>query len=339
MLVLRAGSEAQKSALLPALTAGELILTLAHTEPSPRYQPERVTTTARLEGNSWRLTGTKLFVPDAAAADHLVVVARTSGATTDPAGLTLFLVPRDTPGVTLTPLTTIASDRQYEVVLNDVRLPVSPLPLGEGKGEGAAPIAPSTLRDSIKAPPPDPKPLNPTRYRGYPAESADGSRPIDPVLGPVDGAFPILSTVLQSATILECVWMVGLAARALEMTVEFVKDRVQFGVPIGSFQAVQHRAADMATDLDAARFLAYEAAWKEGEGLLSPRDLAITKAWVSDAARRVVASAHQLHGGAGFIREVDLQLYFRRAKASEYRFGDADYHRAALARELFAAGG
>ncbi|MCL6650430.1 MAG: acyl-CoA dehydrogenase [Chloroflexi bacterium] len=280
-LLNEAGDAAQKAAHLPALAAGERVLTLAYQEPHPRYAPARCTTYAKRTASGWLLTGTKLFVPYAAEADPLVVIARTSGAIHEPAGLSAFLVPATARGLTIAPLKTLAADRQDEVVLDGVQV-----------GDEA-------------------------------------------VLGPVGGIWPALERVLARATVAECVGQVGLAKRALEITVNFVKRRVQFGVPIGSFQAVQHRCADMATDVDTAHFLAYEAAWKASENLLTARDVSLTKAWVSDAVQRVVAGAQQLHGGAGFIREVNIQLFFRRAKASAYRFGDADYHRAALAATLF----
>ena len=112
----------------------------------------------------------------------------------------------------------------------------------------------------------------------------------------------------------------------LAMTVRYAKERMQFGRPIGSFQAVQHHAADMAADVDGCRYITYQAAWTLAQGLPADREVSMAKAWVSDAYQRVCALAHQSHGAVGFTKEYDLQLYSRRAKAAELMFGDADLH-------------
>ena len=90
----------------------------------------------------------------------------------------------------------------------------------------------------------------------------------------------------------------------------------------------------MLTDVDGARYIAYEAIWRVSEGLDASTEVSMAKAWVSDAYRRTVAVAHQIHGGIGFTKEHDLQLYFRRAKAAELAFGDGDYHRDLVAQKL-----
>jgi alkylation response protein AidB-like acyl-CoA dehydrogenase len=128
--------------------------------------------------------------------------------------------------------------------------------------------------------------------------------------------------------------MVGGAQQVLEMTVDYAKERVQFDHPIGSFQAVQHHCANMAIYVDGARYLAYQAAWKLSEGLPCDMEVAAAKAWASDAYRRVCSLGHQVHGAIGFTLDHDMQLYSRRSKAAEVVFGDADFHREAIARVL-----
>src|SRR5690606_33834403 len=124
-----------------------------------------------------------------------------------------------------------------------------------------------------------------------------------------------------------------------DITLEYAKERVQFDRPIGSFQAVQHRAADMATDVDGSRLITYRAAWAVAEGDPDEDEqVHIAKAWVSEASRRVVAAAQQLHGGIGFTKDYKIQLYFRRQKAAELAWGDAEYHREALGKALDLAG-
>jgi alkylation response protein AidB-like acyl-CoA dehydrogenase len=129
--------------------------------------------------------------------------------------------------------------------------------------------------------------------------------------------------------------MLGSAARALEMAVEYAKDRVQFGRPIGSFQAVKHRCADMLVDVEGMRSTSYWAAWCIGAG---DRDASVAastaKIWCSDAAKRVMASALQVHGGIGFTWEHDLHLFLKRSQLDQVSFGDASFHRQRLAAML-----
>ncbi len=126
--------------------------------------------------------------------------------------------------------------------------------------------------------------------------------------------------------------MLGGADRVMEMSVEYAKDRVQFGRPIGSFQAVKHRCADMLVDVEGMRSAAYHAAWAVGSGHADASIAASTaKTWCSDASRRVMASGLQVHGGIGFTWEHDLHLYLKRAQLDQVTFGDAAYHRERLA--------
>lgn len=300
-LLLDLGSEEQKGRYLPQMARGDLIATIAYTEPSASYDPEHINLSATSTpgsagilpagpgGGGYVLNGTKLFVPNAHVADLLLVVARTRAAIDKRDGLTVFAVPSPYPlpegegkkkGIAITLLDTIGSDRQCEVVFKDVRVPASE------------------------------------------------------VIGPVDGAGPALQRYLDRAKALTCVWSVGGAEYVLEMTVDYAKNRVQFGRPIGTFQAVSHRCADMAVDCDGMRFVAYHAAWRLSEGLPAEQEVAIAKAWTGEAYRRVTASGHQVHGGVAYMMEHDMQMYYRRAKAVELLFGDGDYHRELVAQGM-----
>jgi alkylation response protein AidB-like acyl-CoA dehydrogenase len=128
--------------------------------------------------------------------------------------------------------------------------------------------------------------------------------------------------------------MVGNLQRVLEMTVDYAKERKQFDRPIGTLQIIQHYCADMATDIDGARFGTYQAAWMLSEGLPCTKEVAIAKAWTSQASQRVVALAHQIHGAIGVTIEHDLHYYTRRAKAAELAFGDANLYREVVAKEM-----
>jgi alkylation response protein AidB-like acyl-CoA dehydrogenase len=125
--------------------------------------------------------------------------------------------------------------------------------------------------------------------------------------------------------------LLGGANRALEMAVEYAKDRVQFGRPIGSFQAVKHRCADMLVDVEGMRSAVYWAAWCIAAGDAEASVAASTaKIWCGDASKRVMASALQVHGGIGFTWEHDLHFFLKRAQLDQLQFGDASYHRARL---------
>ena len=153
-------------------------------------------------------------------------------------------------------------------------------------------------------------------------------------LGEMDGGWALLERALERAAAAKCMEMLGGAEAVLEMTVEYAKHRVQFGRPIGSFQAVQHHCADIATEVECSRHMAYQAAWRLAEGLPAATEVSIAKAWVSEAYRRVCALALQCHGAIGFTKEHNLQLYTRRARAQEVAFGDANFHREVVAQAL-----
>lgn len=154
------------------------------------------------------------------------------------------------------------------------------------------------------------------------------------VLGHVGEAWPVLKKVLLMSAVAKSAEMAGAAQRVLEMAVSYVKDRVQFGRPVGAFQAVQHHCANMLTYADTIKYMMYEAAWRIASGLPFEQEASMCKAWVSDSHRKLVALGHQVIGGIGFMEEHDLHLYFKRAKAAEQMFGDADIHRELLAREM-----
>ena len=277
MTIADAGNEAVKREILPSLAEGRTIVTMALTEPNARLDAAGIETRAERRRDEFVINGAKLFVPNAHVSDYLIVVARTGN---EEENVTLFLVPRSAPGVGQELLGTIASDRQSEVVLQDVQAPPSA------------------------------------------------------VLGDVGKGWETVRKVLAWGAAGKCAEMVGGAQAVLDMTVEYAKQRVQFGRPIGSFQAIQHYCADMATDVEGSRYLTHQAAWRLSRGLPAEREVAIAKAWVSDAYSRVCAVAHQCHGAIGFTKEHDMQLYSRRAKAAEVAFGDSDHHLETVATSI-----
>ena len=280
LTVLEAGTDAQKRDLLTAICQGQIVMALALTEPTATFHPRGIQVQAVRDGADYVINGTKLFVPNAHISDMMLVATRTSQSEDPSGGITIFLVPAQSPGVKAAPLLTIASDKQCEVVFNDVRVP----------------------------------------------DTA--------VLGEVDGGWPIIERALQRAAAASCAEALGGAEAVLDMTLEYAKQRVQFGRPIGTFQAVQHHCADIATDVECSRYIAYQAAWRLDEGLPAGTEVSMAKAWVSGAYRRVCALAHQNHGAIGFTKDHNLQLYTRRARAQEVAFGDANFHRELVAEAL-----
>ncbi len=280
LTVLDAGTDAQKDDILPRVCSGDLTMTMALNEASASYESWGVETAARREGGGYVIDGVKLFVPDAQAAGVILVVARTSAEDDPDKGITVFLVPSDSSGVTIDPLKSMGSERQDQVTLQGVNVPA------------------------------------------------------EAVLGEVGEGWPVVSRALQRAIAGKCSEMVGGAGAVLDMTIDYATQRTQFGRPIGSFQAVQHHCANMATDVEGSRNIVRKAAWRVAEGGPADLEVSMAKAWVNDAYQRICNAAHQCHGAIGFTKEHDLQLYTRRAKAMELAYGDAHHHRELVLQNL-----
>ncbi|HXG03117.1 MAG TPA: acyl-CoA dehydrogenase [Candidatus Binatia bacterium] len=158
------------------------------------------------------------------------------------------------------------------------------------------------------------------------------------VVGEPGAAAPVLDRALARGAVAASAEMLGAARRSLDMSVAYAKVREQFGQPIGAFQAVRHKCAEMLVDVENAHAATYYAAWALDAGAEdADRAPSVAKAFVSEAARRVCGEAIQVHGGIGFTWEYDLHLFFKRAKALEVMYGDADWHRERLVRRV--AGG
>lgn len=162
----------------------------------------------------------------------------------------------------------------------------------------------------------------------------DVTVPRSQVLGEPGKGWSLVEQVLLHGAVAKCAEMVGIAQQAFEISLNYAKTRVQFGRPIGSFQAIKHKLANMVIDVDGSRYVTYHAAWLLSEGLPASREVAVAKAWTNEACRRVVKDGQQVHGGIGYTKEYDLQLYTRRAKGAEIAFDDSDTHREAVATSL-----
>jgi alkylation response protein AidB-like acyl-CoA dehydrogenase len=157
------------------------------------------------------------------------------------------------------------------------------------------------------------------------------------LLGKEGEGWPALRRTLDIATAALTAEMVGTAQKALDIAVEYAKTRVQFGKPIGSFQAVKHKCVDMMVAVENARSLSYYACWAVDERLdEAATAVPMAKAYASDMAKNVTSEAIQVHGGIGFTWEHDMHLYHRRALAGEANFGNAPIHRETVAKSLLA---
>jgi alkylation response protein AidB-like acyl-CoA dehydrogenase len=279
-VILEAGGDDQRKALLTPLAAGERTATVAYTEPNARVDASGIEMTAQSANGSFSLSGIKSFVLDAHVADTLVVAARTSDGGDPTEGITLFAVDANADGVTISQLTAMDSTRR----LCEIRF------------------------DGVTVGP-------------------------DMLLGQVDKGWSPLERGLQKAAALLSAECVGGAAQVMDMSVEYARNRIQFGRPIGSFQAVKHKCADMLVDVELARSAMYFAAWAASdEESELPLAASMAKSFCSDAYLRVATNGIHVHGGIGFTWEHDMHLYFKRAKADEVLLGDPTYHRDLVAR-------
>ena len=276
--IMNAGTDAQQGELLPGIASGETIAALAFTEPNGRWDASGITMEASGKGDSYQLSGTKMFVIDGNTANTIITVARLAG-TSGEDGISFFAVDGDASGLTRTPLATMDQTRkQARLDFSDV----AARPLGEPGAGWAA-----------------------------------------------------LSKTLDQAAVGLSNEMVGGAQKVLEMAVDYAKVRVQFGRPIGSFQAIKHKCADMLLEVESAKSAAYYAAWAAAEDNEElPVVASLAKAYCSDAYFHAAAENIQIHGGIGFTWEHDAHLYFKRAKSSEILLGDATYHRELLAQRI-----
>jgi pimeloyl-CoA dehydrogenase small subunit len=272
--VARAGTKGQQDRILPALIQGKHTLAFAHTEPGARYDLRQVDLRARRSGDGWVLDGDKRMVLHGGQADTLVVSARTAGGDTDAAGISLFLVERTAPGVSVKEFRTLDNLRAADVGLTSVR--VGPAALLGREGEG----------------------------------------------------YPVIEEVVDYATALLCAEAVGAIRYANEATLEYLKTRRQFGVPIGSFQALQHRMVEMMISYEQARSMACLACVKidTADAAERRRVISAAKIKIADACRHVSQEAVQLHGGMGMTEELKISHTFRRLTMLAQTFGDAEHH-------------
>ncbi|MEZ5729820.1 MAG: acyl-CoA dehydrogenase [Burkholderiaceae bacterium] len=275
-LLAELGSRTQKDAWLAPLIDGSRVLCLAHAERASRDRVDRVRTSARRDGDGYRLDGEKTFVLAGGGADAAIVLARTAGEHDDRDGLSLFVVALDAPGVTRTPYRLVDGSLAAEIRFDAVHV-------------------------------------------------AD-----DALLGKAGGAWPAVRQTMVDTALAVCAESVGAMQRLLDMTLDYVRTREQFGGPIGRFQALQHRLVDAYLALEQARSLtmrvvrAADAAGGTDDAVAAAAFGA--RALVAEAARHVGHEAIQMHGGMGMTDELAVSHFHRRLLLLEAIFGDPSAH-------------
>lgn len=154
------------------------------------------------------------------------------------------------------------------------------------------------------------------------------------MLGKLDEGWPIIETLLRKGSIIKCAESIGAIQTCVEMTVAYSKERVQYDRPIGAFQALQHIMANMWTAMETSRYLVYEVAWMESEGLPCDKEASMAKAYVNEVYKNVSKWAVRLHGAIATSYDHDIPLYYRRSKAAEIAFGGTDFHRELVAQKI-----
>jgi alkylation response protein AidB-like acyl-CoA dehydrogenase len=277
--ILRLGTEEQQQRWVAPLASGDTVLALATSEAQSRYDVTDVVTRAHKTDRGYRLDGEKRWVLGGHAADVFVVSARTSGEARDHEGVSLFVLDKDTPGLTVTSVKTMDGQRAAIVTLRDVEVSKERLLGREGHARAA------------------------------------------------------LEEAMDLGAAGACAEAVGITRAVLAMTTEYLRTREQFGVKIGTFQALQHRAVDMFVETELCKSTAILAAVKAGDPDEDERKAAISAAKVqlSTGGNFVVRQATQLHGGIGVTDEHDVGLYFKRMHVLAALYGDEDHHVARFA--------
>ena len=260
--------------LLEQVGAGELKLAAALGEKQARFDLFDIQTTAAVNGDGYVINGTKTVVIHGGQADQLIVSARSTGGQRDTSGISLFVMPADTAGISRKDYRTIDGQRAADIRFDNVQAPASAL------------------------------------------------------LGEAGAGWEILDAASDYGVTLLCAEAIGAMEALNAATLEYMKTRQQFGVPIGKFQALQHRMAEMFMQYQQASSMATLAAVKvaSDDPVERRRTVSAAKARVGQAAKFVGQQAVQLHGGMGVTDELPAAHHFKRLAMIEQTLGDTDYH-------------
>ena len=269
----RLATDEQKSKWLSKIINGELQSTLAFTEPQSRFNLNDVATVAKDNGDKVIINGKKSFVLNGKEADIIIVPARTSGSQTETAGISLFVVESDLPGITKNNYKTVDGHSASEITFKNVEV----------------------NKDSL--------------------------------LGEIGKGYQTLESTIDDAILAVCAEATGIMKSLHDKTVEYSKNRVQFGVPIGGFQALQHRMVDtlMACE-ETESILLWALTTNQDDSSSLKKAISGLKYQIGTAGKHVGQEAVQLHGGMGISWELDIAHFFKRLSSIEILFGNADFH-------------
>ena len=267
-----AGSDAQKEKLADII-GGTVVAALAHDEADAFYGLAQVQTTAERKGDGWVLDGAKVAVVQGEQADLFLVSARTSGKIDDEAGISLFLLPANTPGLAVRGCPAIDGGRVAELTLDGIELGADALVGVEGEG------------------------------------------------------YATLERAVGRGILALCAEALGAMEAAKDATLDYLRTRKQFGLPIGSFQALQHRMADLLLEIEQARSAVINAAAAiDADRTTRERALSAAKFSIGRIGALVAEETIQLHGGIGMTWELPLPHYAKRLVMIDHQFGDEDHH-------------
>ncbi len=267
------GTAAHKQEIIPAVIGGECVISAAYAEPKGRYNLADLETTAKKDGDGFVLNGHKAVALGGPWATHFVITARTSGGQRDEGGVTVFLVAKDTAGLTTRDYPTVDGYRASEVMLDNVKV-------------GA-----------------------------------------DAVLGDVDNGLPLVERVIDEGIAALCAEACGVMKQLVDKTIEYSRQRKQFGVAIGSFQVLQHRMVDMYLNYEQSVSMTYMVNLKLGESDVERKKAAsAAKVQIGKAGKFIGQNAVQIHGGMGITEEMDVGHYFKRMTMIDTQFGNVDHH-------------
>jgi len=282
MSLLTYGTDEQKRTILPQLMRGEARFALGLTEPGAGSDAGGLITSARRINGGWRINGRKTWISNADAATYIVLPCRTEPGSRGSKGVSMFLVPRRTNGISMTRLEKLGHNcmSSWDIGLQDVEVPDSALMGEEGRG------------------------------------------------------FVHMMATLHFSRAGQAAGAVGQAQRAVDIALAHAKERQQFGRPIGSFQAVQHRIADMQTQVDLARLMLYRLAWMIATGRPCRREAAQTKLTATEAFSAVADAGMRVMASAGYAMESDMQRFLRDSRLLTFGEGTNDLQKNIIAKEL-----
>ncbi len=270
----RSGSEEQQQKYLPSMIEGKTSLALAYVATNSRYEASHVETRAEKNGSDYKLSGKKVWVLNGQAADHILVSARTSGGARDANGVSLFIVDRNAPGLSVKSVNCMDSHKAAVIALDGVKV---------GK---------------------------------------------DALVGPEGGAGPIVERAQDFGAAATCCEGSGINSAVLQMTRDYLCEREQFGVKIGTFQALQHRLVDMFVEVQLSKSTAILAMIRVDSEDEAERKRAVStsKRQLSKGGAFVTRQGIQLHGGIGVTDEHNVGLYFKRMQILNALYGDEEHH-------------